>query len=161
MPTSRAIASVDAPSKPCFANSVSAASRISSRRSSAVFRGVAVTMCVVSYHSLPSEVKRKARRSGPFAVSRPGLLELEVGLEFAAVDEPNRQRAALLCPALRRLPAVLVPSGTGVVGETRARRRRQLDVILRNAAFTRDYLRQRVAVRDDVEAEVASERERH
>ena len=45
MPATRAISSVDAPWSPCEANSAIAASRMSSRRSSFVFRSV-VTMAV-------------------------------------------------------------------------------------------------------------------
>src|ERR671923_1333449 len=56
MPARRAIASVDVPWSPCSPNSSSAAARISSRRSSAVFRW-AVTMDQVSYHSLTTSVK--------------------------------------------------------------------------------------------------------
>src|SRR4051794_39730172 len=44
MPARRAIASVDAPCRPCRANSSRAAARISSRRSSAVLRVLAVAV---------------------------------------------------------------------------------------------------------------------
>src|SRR5262245_33173251 len=53
MPALAAMASVDAPSSPCSANSTYAASRTDSRRSSADFLFVVVAM-EVSYHSLTS-----------------------------------------------------------------------------------------------------------
>src|SRR5437763_5003751 len=73
MPTAFAIASVEPPSRPRAANSTSAASRISSRRSVAVFRSETAIPGIISYCLLTCQVTsgaapcrgRDARASGP------------------------------------------------------------------------------------------------
>ena len=66
----RAIASVEAPSKPRSPNSVNAASRTAARRSSAVFRSAVCACTLVSYHSLTTSVKAAATRSRSDSVRR-------------------------------------------------------------------------------------------
>src|ERR1700680_2666817 len=112
MPTLRAIVSVDAPSKPWSANSVSAASSRSSRRSPAVFRTVAsaFTVCKLSLTHYACQglrdpiqvrfgepqVERQCQRS-LVGVVGPGERAL-VGVRRQAVE---RIRADLRLDALR------------------------------------------------------------
>src|SRR6185312_6013648 len=78
MPARRAISSVDAPERPCSANTSRATSSTSSRRSSALFRVVAAGFTASKLSLTHNSVKRVAGRSGR---SRDDPRELGPGVD--------------------------------------------------------------------------------
>src|SRR2546430_3760920 len=94
-PALRAITSVEVPCRPCAANSSKAATRISSRRWSAVFRSAA-TILVVSYHSLTTTSRTGVRHAheSVTACKREALTRLEQPVPALAerrMREPARR----------------------------------------------------------------------
>src|SRR2546426_679947 len=89
MPARRAIASVDAPCRPLTANSARAASRTSSRRSSAVWRLAVVALITSRKLSLTHYPCQDLRNPVEVALGepRPGLEQL---LEPAQLRDPDR-----------------------------------------------------------------------
>src|SRR5581483_4736783 len=105
MPARRAMSSVDAPWRPLSANSTRAASRISSRRSSFVFRSVTSTMCwmLVTTHNLVKRLghdveiglgEPRVERQGERALEHPGRPR-EVALVAVGAEQVERVGADL------------------------------------------------------------------
>src|SRR2546430_13082557 len=95
MPTALAIASVDPPSSPRAANSTRAASRISSRRSVAVFRAVTAmaALLATSHYLVKSLLQERHPAREPH--SRAALLDGEAGKRLGRVHVVREQNAAL------------------------------------------------------------------
>src|SRR5436305_3762965 len=95
MPTAFAIASVEPPSRPRTANSTRAASRISSRRSVAVFRAVtAMPGLLATSHYLVKSLLQE-RHPAREAHRRASLLAGEAGKCLGGVHVVGEQHAAL------------------------------------------------------------------
>ncbi len=112
MPARRAMSSVDAPCSPCSANSTSAASRISSRRSSFVLRSVTTTIAarLVTTHNLVKclgddvEIVRRRGACGTGSASARSKTRVAPGkgaLVAVGAEPVQRVRADLRLDALR------------------------------------------------------------